>query len=77
MDEGLFKKYSVRIQEQQDSKKQILTYIKEKTGVVLEAEEVALSKKEVIICTTSVKKSRLSQKNIKVLLEENGYRLKW
>jgi hypothetical protein len=76
MDEGLFKKYSVSIKNQQDSKKEIIEYIKEKTGVVLTSEEVSLSKKEITVFTTSVKKSRLSQKNIKALLEEKGYRLK-
>ena len=51
--------------------------IQEITGVILEKEEINISKKNITIQTSSVKRSLLSQKKIKELLKEKGYELKF
>lgn len=76
MDQGLFKKYTVQIQKNINIKEEVLMYIQEKVLVVLEQEEIAISKKNVTIQTSSVKRSLLLQRNIKEKLLEKGYTVK-
>lgn len=76
MDQGLFKKYTLQIQKNINVKEDILMYIQEKVLVVLEQEEIAISKKVVTIQTSSVKRSLLLQRNIKEKLLEKGYSVK-
>jgi hypothetical protein len=73
MDEGLFTKYTKTVRERQDAKKTLIDRIKEKTGVGLTEEEITLSKKQVTLFTSSVKKTALIRKNIKEILEAEGF----
>ncbi|MDB5259915.1 MAG: hypothetical protein JWN37_146 [Candidatus Nomurabacteria bacterium] len=76
MDLGLFEKHIKALINQKKTKEQIINEIKEKTGVSLKEEEIQVTKKEVSLNTTSVKKSLLFQKGIKKILEENKFTLK-
>jgi hypothetical protein len=77
MDQSLFKKHILQIQKIKDSKEEVCLLIQEVTGVLLEQEEITISKTNITIQTSSVKKSILSQKRIKELLKEKGYELKF
>ena len=59
MDEGLFRKHILHIQKQKDSKDELLLFIKERTNITLEFSEINVSKKEVSVHTSSVKRSKL------------------
>lgn len=76
MDEGLFKKHLINIKKRENSKDEILIYIKEKTGVILEKKEIVVSKNKITLNISSVVKQKLFQKNIIILLKEIGYILK-
>lgn len=76
MDEGLFKKYTKTLQERDKAKESLIAIIKEKTGIVLNEEEINISKKEVTLFISSVKKTQLLRKNIKELLEAQGFSFK-
>lgn len=76
MDQGLFSKHIKKFQEILDNKNYIIKIIKEYTGVILNENEVTISKKEIIINTTSVKKNILVQKNYKDILNKKGFILK-
>lgn len=76
MDEGLFRKHILHIQKQKDSKDELISFVKEKTNITLESQEISLSKNVVIIYTSSVKKSKLIQSKLKEFLGEKGYQLK-
>jgi hypothetical protein len=76
MDQGLFKKHILQIQKNKDSKDEVLLYIQEATGIILKPEEITLSKKNVTVQTSSVKRSQLIQRKTKEILEEKGYSLK-
>ena len=73
MDESLFIKHALQIRKQKNSKDEIVTYIKEKTGIELQEEMFSVSKKQVIFSVSSVIKQKLFQKNIEKILEERGY----
>lgn len=76
MDEGLFKKHIQHVLSRIDAKQKIILAILEKTGVKIEESEIMLSKKTVILSTSSVKKSALLQKGSKELLNTLGYTLR-
>jgi hypothetical protein len=76
MDQGLFKKHILQIQKNKDSKDEVLLYIQEATGIILKPEEITLSKKNVTVQTSSVKRSQLIQRKTKEILEKKGYSLK-
>ncbi len=76
MDQGLFKKYSTQIKNNNDIKEQICILILEKTNITIDQKELHISKKIITIQTTSVKKAFLIQKNIKNILQEQGYIVK-
>jgi hypothetical protein len=76
MDNGLFKKYSVQIDTQKKSKKEISEYIQEVTNIYIEEKDITISKKIISLNLSSVQKSKLTQKNIQKLLSEKGYTLK-
>jgi hypothetical protein len=76
MDQGLFKKHFLQIQKNKDSKDEVLLYIQEATGIILKPEEITLSKKNVTVQTSSVKRSQLIQRKTKEILEKKGYSLK-
>jgi hypothetical protein len=76
MDQGLFTKHILRIQQQQDSKQEVLDYIKITTGVTLTNTEITITKKTIHFSVSSVKRGLLIQKNIKNILLEKGYFLK-
>ena len=73
MDEGLFKKHIIRIQKQKNSKKELILYIQEKTGIQLDEKMVSISKNKVTLQTSSVTRQKLFQKDIIKLLQEKGY----
>lgn len=75
MNEGLFKKHIQQILLRNNAKQKIILTIKEKTGIELEESEITLSKKVVIISTSSVKKASLLQRGSKDALNLIGYTL--
>lgn len=75
MDQSLFKKHILQIKKIKNSKQEVLLFIQEVTGVILEQEEIIISKKKITIQTSSVKRSYLFKKGIKELLKEKGYEL--
>jgi hypothetical protein len=64
MDEKLFSKYKKAIEEQKNTKTEILVYIETTTGVVLGEDEIIITKNTIKITTSSAKRSKLLQKNI-------------
>ena len=64
MDEKLFSKYKKAIEEQKNTKTEILVYIETTTGVVLGEDEIIITKNTIKITTSSDKRSKLLQKNI-------------
>jgi hypothetical protein len=73
MDESLFIKHFLQIKKQKKSKEEVLNYIKEKTGIILQEEMITVSKKQIIFQISSVIKQKLFQKDIVKVLEEKGY----
>ena len=54
---------------------EILLYIQEKTGILLQEEEIQIRKKKIHLRTSSVKRNNLIQKNIQTILQEKGFTL--
>lgn len=75
MNEGLFKKHIQQILSRNNAKQKIILTIKEKTGIELDESEITLSKKVVVISTSSVKRASLLQKGSKDALTLIGYTL--
>lgn len=75
MDQGLFAKHIRNIEERTSAKQIIIENIFEKTGVRLEEPELVLTKKNVTLSTSSVKKTALIQKGGKEILSSLGYNL--
>ncbi len=75
MDQGLFKKHLLTIKTIQDTQEEVCAYIQKETGVLLNKEELHITKKTITLTISSVKRSQLLQKNIKLILEKKGYRL--
>ncbi len=75
MDGSLFKKYEQRIYKNKTEKEEVLKYIKERTGVVLDGAEIALDNKKIKIQTSSTKKAFLRKGNVAGCLQEKGYTL--
>lgn len=73
MDQGLFKKHIINLQKIKDEKQEVLNLIKELSGVYLQDNEILVSKKNITIQTSSVKRSFLLQKKVKEFLKEKGY----
>lgn len=73
MDQGLFTKHLKNILERDIAKQKIITLLFEKTGVQLEESELSLSKKNISLSTSSVKRSILLKKGMKELLQDNGF----
>lgn len=73
MDEGLFKKHIQHVLSRINAKQKIILTISEKTGVKIEESEIMLSKKTVILSTSSVKKAALLQKGGREILDTLGY----
>lgn len=73
MDESLFLKHVLQIKKQEKSKKEVLNCIEEITGILLNQEEIIVSKKNITIQTSSVKRSFLVQKKIQEKMKEKGY----
>jgi hypothetical protein len=76
MDEGLFARHALQIRKQQDAKRELILRIKETTGISIEESEIVVSKKQVTLHLSSVKKSKLLQKKVKEILETQGYTLR-
>lgn len=75
MDQGLFTKHIKNILERDASKQKIISLLLEKTGIELDDSEITLSKKDISISTSSVKKSILLRKGVKEILQSNGFNL--
>lgn len=73
MDESLFIKHLFQIKRQKESKEEILSYIKEKTGIELEEGMITVSKNKITFQVSSIVRQRIFQKGIIKLLEEKGY----
>jgi hypothetical protein len=76
MEEALFKKHLINIKNQKNNKEEISSYIKEKTGIELNEEDIILSKKQIKLNISSVIRQKLFQKKITDLLKQKGYSLK-
>lgn len=75
MEEGLFTKHLLALKQRSDSKEKIIAAVFEKTGVQIEKEELTVSKKQVKLSLSSVKRSILFQKGIQEILQSLGYSL--
>ncbi len=75
MDEGLFRKHLQVLHTRLHNKEQLLSLIKESTGVTLLEEEVGLEKKQITLFTSSTKKNTLLRKGLKDILASEGYSL--
>lgn len=73
MDEGLFSRHLKKINERESEKKKLIAIIQEETGVTVSESELSLSKKEVILSVSSVKKTKLLQKGVHVILRKHGF----
>ena len=76
MDESLFVKHILQIKKQKNSKEELITHIKEITGIELEEGMIIISKKQITFIVSSVLKQKLHQKNITNILQEKGYTYK-
>ena len=76
MDEGLFSRYKKQIEEQKENKQDLIMYIKKYTGILLEDNEIQITKKEISLFVSSIVKQRLFQKNIEKILKERGFVVK-
>jgi hypothetical protein len=76
MNEGLFEKYSKVIKKRQSEKEEILTLLKEITGVLFNEDEIVIKNKIISFSVSSVKKTILLQKNIQPKFQEKGYIVK-
>lgn len=76
MDIGLFAKYAVQINIQKSKVSDLLTCIKEVTGIEILEEEVSLQKNIVVFSVSSVVRSRLVKKEVKEALSGKGYLVK-
>ena len=77
MDDGLFGKYGKLLTVRNTALEEIRTYIKKETGVILEQEEIILTKKTLSFQTSSVKKTTLRKKSVIEFLTTKGYTIKW
>lgn len=75
MDQGLFVKHIQSLLSRSTAKKEIIAFLLEKTGVQVEEEEITLSKKNILLSMSSVKKTSLIQKGSKDILQGIGYTL--
>ncbi len=75
MDSGLFSKHLFQIKKVHDIKEEVLVLVQERTGIVLQVEEIVVNNKRITIQASSVKRMMLLQKNIKAVLQEKGYTL--
>lgn len=73
MDESFFVKYAIQIQQQKNSKEEILDYIKEKTGIILQEDMIQVVKKQISFTVSSGMKQKLFQRDITSVLKEKGY----
>ena len=76
MDKNLFSKYTQQIKKQSNKKQEILSYIKEKTGIEIFETEIEIKKTIISFYISSSKKNTLHQKKIQEILKEKGYTLK-
>ncbi len=76
MEEGLFSKYLKTLRERNTAKEEVIAATLEKTGIRLDESELSISKTQITLSTSSVKKTTLFQKGMKEAVEEIGYTLK-
>ncbi len=77
MDGNLFAKYQKSVKETETKKEVIIDAIENACGIRLLFEEIVLNKKSVSFAVSSAKKARLTQGNIKNILETLGYTLSY
>lgn len=77
MDESFFVKYAIQIKKQKNSKEEIISLIKDSTGIELGEDMFTLTKKQIVFHVSSVMKQKLFQKNSVKVLEEKGYMIKF
>ena len=76
MKEGLFKKYNIQLEQRTHIKKEVIQYIQEKTGIILQEENIVILKKVISLYVSSTLKQKLFQKNISKILKDKGFHLK-
>ena len=73
MDGSLFSKHIKQFKKQKEDKDEVILIGERTTGIVLDEKDIAISKKEVKINTTSTIKHKLFQKKVSEKLKEGGY----
>jgi hypothetical protein len=73
MDEGLFVKHLRSLKVRTDNKKEIISLIKEYSGIDIEDEEIILKGKKCSLRVSSVKRSSLVRSKIQENLSKKGY----
>lgn len=76
MDESLFRKHLVKINQHKNNKEEVIEMIKEYAGIELDESMITISKKEITFSVSSTIKQLLHQKNVVPLLKEKGYSIK-
>ena len=76
MDEGLFARHAHQLRKRDNAKGEIIECVQDATGITLLESEISLTKKEVRLHLSSVKKSRLVQKDVTSILQAKGYTLR-
>ena len=76
MEEGLFHRYNNQIKKQKSEKFEVISIIKEISGIDLDEKSITVSNKEIKINTSSVLKQKIFQKKVSELLKQKGFILK-
>ena len=75
MDQSLFKKHTNSLENRKNNKQEIISYIEQQTGVLLEEKNISISKKTITFHISSVVKQKLFQNKIEKLLLVKGFTL--
>lgn len=73
MELSLFVKYQILLKETANKKKEIITLLQEKTGLLLEEKSLILFEKKIIVRLSSSQRAIFSIKKGKKILEEAGF----
>ena len=73
MDNSLFDKYKKVVEKRDEDKEIIINFIKEKTGVILDYNEIIIDEKKITLNISSIKKSILFKNKVGELLKELGF----
>lgn len=77
MDGSLFLKHYKVLTEKTQEKQVVLTRIQEATGVTFSPDEVSITKQEIVLTTTSVKKMLFKRKGGENLFKDTKQRIRY